>query len=252
MKWPHVTKKRPCVICGRPEPQHDSCWCSYSPDGSAAICAFIESPKQQKDGRYMHKTGDAKGGSVVRSNPEFDPKVDWKKLQKIYRSNLNGHLSSVAESLGVTCDSLDSLGMGWDGMACTFPMRNANGETVGIRRRFEDGKKKAVHGSREGLFFADLCDGMFVCEGPTDAASLLSIGIVPIGRPHCLGGASEIEIIAKSHRIDAVITDNDPPGTRGANALAKRIDVRVIHPPDEFKDVRAWINGGAKKDDIVR
>jgi len=84
-----------------------------------------------------------------------------KKVTPINWDNLNGKYGMTyffdADKLGKPFEcsrmSLNHLHCGWDGKkAFTFPMRNGNNEIIGIQRRFSDGKKIDVEGSRLGLF----------------------------------------------------------------------------------------------------
>jgi hypothetical protein len=54
-----------------------------------------------------------------------------------------------------------------------------------------------------------------------------------------------------------IIADNDEPGRDGAHRLARSLrlhsrDVRVVCPPSEFKDLRAWVKCGATRSDMER
>jgi putative DNA primase/helicase len=63
----------------------------------------------------------------------------------------------LADELGVSIDSLLRLGVGCrpgDGdRTYTFPVRNGKGEVVGINRRFINGSKCFVTGSKHGLYY---------------------------------------------------------------------------------------------------
>lgn len=246
--WKQVTKSKPCPVCSKPD------WCCFAPEGNAVMCMRVESSKQLSNGGFLHRTGESLGNAAYRmETPRFTTTTQWEKLQETYRNNLNGQLAVTAKELGVSEESLGALGIGWDGEAATFPMRNAAGQIVGIRRRWSNGKKKSVTGGREGIFIPDRwpTDAIYIVEGPTDAAALLTLGVSVIGRPHCLGGGVEIEAMACSRRVVAIIADNDAPGLRGANILAKRLNARVISPPEEIKDARQWLAKGMRRQDLA-
>ena len=175
---------------------------------------------------------------------------------------------TLADALGVSGDTLDRLRLGWhaDLGAWTFPMRDEAGRVVGIRTRTPAGDKRAVKGSRNGLFIPhDLPSGgtLWVVEGPTDAAALLDCGLAAIGRPSNNAGEDLIVEHVRRNPRDAVVivTDRDTnPRTAQATAdaadrLAARLvplvgDVRVVQPPPPFKDARAACNAGAAGDDF--
>ena len=58
----------------------------------------------------------------------------------------------LASELGLSVVSLQRLGVGWaqEYPAWTFPMADGQGDTLGIRLRFADGRKLSVKGGREG------------------------------------------------------------------------------------------------------
>ncbi|MCC7065385.1 MAG: hypothetical protein IT456_21435 [Planctomycetes bacterium] len=179
---------------------------------------------------------------------------DFSSLAKLWQRDLGPtRLSAFACSLGVTPDALYALGCGWNGRGCfSFPMHDQQRRVVGIRLRdARTGRKFAVKGSREGAFLHDgrEQDRLLVVEGPTDAAAALTLGFDALGRPSCTG-AVRITAALSHGRDVVVIADADPPGRRGANALASTLlptsrSVRVIEPPTPHKDLRAWLQAGA-------
>jgi phage/plasmid primase-like uncharacterized protein len=157
-------------------------------------------------------------------------------------------------------EPLVSLRVGWveECKASSWPMRDAKGRVIGIRLRCpKRAKKWAVTGSRAGLFIpADLaCTAgrLFVSEGPTDTAALLSIGLAVVGVPSA-GGAADLvaALVRERGPIEVIVmADADGPGRAGAESLAEVLlsvrPVRVVSPPDGFKDARNWIGRGADR-----
>ena len=174
--------------------------------------------------------------------------------------------TALANSLGVSADSLRQLRVGWSSehAAYTFPMCDAVGRVLGVRLRGSDGHKWSVRGGQEGLFLPRTGEtansGMLlVCEGPTDAAALIDLGFYTIGRPSCTGGVRLIVELVQSLRPDCVtiLADADAPGIRGANNLAVLLtayvpSVRVVIPPPGIKDARQWKRRGATHGDVLR
>jgi DNA primase len=161
-------------------------------------------------------------------------------------------LQALAYSLGLSGRSLQSLRVGWDGHAFTFPMFDDCGKIIGIRRRFPNGSKISVKGGRNGLFIpTDLTEAgpLLVCEGPTDTAAALGLGFAAIGRPNC-NSLVEMTVRAVRGRDEiVVVADNDAVGQMGADRLAGVLalccpHVRIVHPPDGVKDLRQWLNAG--------
>ena len=112
-------------------------------------------------------------------------------------------------------------------------MRAADGAVRGLRTRTPAGAKRAVRGSRDGLFLpADWADAppdrparLVIAEGPTDAAALLAWGFLAVVRK----GAENL----------------------AAGVLPVVPAVRVCEPPADVKDARAWFLAGATADDVA-
>jgi hypothetical protein len=265
-KMKRVTGKDPCPVCGKPD------WCLVAPDGSAAICPRIEegSVKKCGDAGYLHILRDRHNGHnrhrtsagkrrLLKSTPVAgDQTRSFGVSAEQYQQQLTqGNLSGLSRSLGVSVQSLKRLGTGWDGKAYTFPMSNDFGKIIGIRRRFPNGRKASVRGSQTGLFVpTDLpADGLLlICEGPTDTAAALDLGFAAVGRPNC---SSRIQMVARfvKGRPVVVVGDNDDAGRSGAEKLARMLalhcpGVKVIHPPQQCKDLRTWLRSGLGTDQL--
>jgi DNA primase len=154
---------------------------------------------------------------------------------------------------------LDALGCAWavGYNAWAFPMKDWLGNTIGIRLRDHTGHKWAVKGSRAGLFYGeDRTDGthrtdrIYVCEGPTDTAAGLSIGLSVVGRPSCLGCEVETDrLVRRKKAMEAVIvSDNDGPGYRGALKLSLMLSVPCVVWVPPAKDLRDFAALGGTKE----
>ncbi len=178
---------------------------------------------------------------------------DFGRLSGRYEAQLTrDRLCALADSLGLSAGSLQRLRLGWDGRAYTFPMSNACGETVGIRRRFPNGGKASVKGSKAGLFITlDSAGGgpILLCEGPTDTAAALDLGFRVVGRPNC-NSALKMTVAAVKDRTEVVVVaDNDPVGKAGAEKLGHALalhctNAKLVVPPTGVKDLRQWLNDG--------
>ncbi|MFC1794652.1 hypothetical protein ACFL3Q_13810 [Planctomycetota bacterium] len=263
-----VNRNNPCPVCGKPD------WCLTAPDNSAAICARIEegSIKKCREAGYLHilrnrhnrhngHKSSANWRRVLKSvSIGKEQSIDFGQLARRYQQHLRSEkLAALADSLGVSTQSLSRLGVGWDGEAYTFPMSNDFGNIIGIRRRFPNGRKVSVKGSKNGLFIPGKlsADGfLLVCEGITDTAAALYLGFSAIGRPNC---NSRIDLVLRYVRgRDVVIVgDNDYAGKAGAEKLAAKLalccsDVRIVYPPAPIKDLRAWLRAGLTAEDLNR
>lgn len=255
--WARVSKSSPCPICGKRD------WCCTSSDGYVALCMRNESERRLTNDAgefrgYIHQLKDDdrkhKPVQVVqRQTMDFGP------MAAQYARNLvPERLVAFADGLGLPPDALLRLGIGWTGSAFSFPMHNGAGKVIGIRLRdHRTGKKFAERGGREGVFVPlELGEGqVLIAEGPTDTAAGIACGYLTIGRPSCCGGTQHIAKMTHGRDV-VVIADADEPGRRGAAALASTLvptvaSVRIIEPPEGFKDLRAWVKAGATAKDIA-
>lgn len=254
-----VTRKTPCPICGRPD------WCGISEDGAIAICMRIASTHPAKNGGWVHKVADGRARYVppVARPPARPPLFSGQSLIKAWTAATSlTALYDLADVLGVSASSLADLGACWAALhdAWAFPMRDEHGGIIGIRLRSMTGRKWAVSGSREGLFYPvakNTNPVAVVCEGPTDTAAALTIGLNVVGRPSCLGGLELFRNFVRARGVTQliIITDNDDarrrpgggwwqPGQDGAAKLARHcgLPCRIVVPP--VKDVRDWVRAG--------
>lgn len=252
-----VKAGNPCPICKKTD------WCGVSADGVWAVCMRVEGGlKQCKNGGYLHRLKDSPPVPVRRMAPTLPPRrsllnmADYHAaLRKKWTPAL---LTEWAEKLNVWEYALDRLQPAWDSAAgaLAFPMRDGAGTVVGIRLRAEDGRKWAVGGSKEGLFYdpdLEVKRDLVVCEGPTDAAAAYSLDLDVVGRPSCASGVQVLIDLARRLRVRTVtiIADHDQtkvrpdggayhPGLDGAVKLIGELRrvARIVVPP--AKDMRAW------------
>lgn len=259
-----VTREKPCPICGKPD------WCLASQDGTACICARIESPKRVGEAGWLHKLSDTPAitrprHTVIRLQPDGPDLTD---LAAEYRGAVTTEaLGRLASHLGVSVESLKAFGVGWSRQhSCwSFPMTDpATGRICGIRLRRPNGFKFSVKGGRNGLFMpAELPESpplWLILEGASDALAAFTLGFsASIGRPSCTGGTAHIRHLVRHHKPAqvAIVADNDTPGTRGATALARELallcrDVRTICTPAPHKDLRSWLQAGGTAAELAQ
>lgn len=260
--YARASRRCPCPICGKPD------WCLVSRDDledpSSVICSRIESDRRWGAAGWFHrlrKTPFEPGfrARIVEGPPApLDP-AKLRELTSRFQDALGQReISAIVDELGVSEENLLRLGLGWTGSSWSFEMKDDEDRLIGIRLRRVAGGKLCVRGSRQGLFVPSGLSyhGLVLLpEGPSDTAALLDLDFEAVGRPSCNGGAKLVlRLVQRHHIADAVVVaDNDYVGRRGAQALAKRLRaicrrVRVLEPPPEHKDVRAWVNAGATRD----
>ena len=197
-----------------------------------------------------------------------EPDVYFAELASRCRASISpSQLRLTAEMLGLPPEPLERLGVGRkpDSDATTWPMYDANGFVIGIRLRCpKSGKKWAVKGSRNGLFVPAYPkqevagSRLFVCEGPTDTAAVISLGLAAVGVPSAGVGGDMLDQMIRS--LDpsgiVIVADDDQAGSDGAKRLAIHLadcaDVRIMNPPGGIKDVRDWVVQGADRSTFLR
>lgn len=260
-----VSRQHPCPICGKPD------WCGVSADGAVCVCMRVSDGalKRTPNGGHLHilkpsrgQRGDSPRTRVVRIQSR---QIDMSQLANRYAATVDsGEFARLAQGLSLSPSNLIRLGVGWaaEHHAWSFPMCQADGRVCGIRLRSRSGRKWAVRGSREGLFLPkglNCAQGLLIAEGPTDCAALLDLAFEVVGRPSCAGGLRQIVRLIRNTNPPAVavVADEDEPGQRGAESLARALlpyaaSVRVVYPPAGVKDARAWKVAGATHADILQ
>jgi hypothetical protein len=169
---------------------------------------------------------------------------------------------TLADKLGVHPAVFDRFHVGYDGRAFSFIMLGADGEIVGIRLRTLDGRKYAVKGGRNGLFVPtqhmNPLYPLIVTEGESDCMAAFQMGFQVVGIPG-IGQCQKLLadwMDGQGFREAVLFADNDPAGLAGANALAdylveRKINVRIICPPRQYKDFREWFNDRVKRIEVL-
>jgi hypothetical protein len=213
----------------------------------------VQSDKPAKSGGWMHRVEDVPRRYVPPPARWQPPAINAAKLMLEWRAATTATaLAEFAASLGVSAPSLVAVGAAWAApySAWAFPMCDGYGGVVGVRLRNERGKF-AVRGSRQGIFLADVPaqKTLFVCEGPTDTAAAVELGLFAVGRPNCCCGGPEIKVFARRMGCSrvVVISDNDKPGLDGARKVGGQLllPFAVYVPP--AKDLREFVRLGGTR-----
>lgn len=184
--------------------------------------------------------------------PAFDVAAWYGATRAAWRAD---KLNAWADQLGVSIHSIAHMGATTFGDMLCFPMHDGTGAMCGIRTRTPSGDKRAIAGSKAGVFLPTLHLDFdpVICEGPTDAAAAIDLGFEPIGRPSCRG--QEVHVVDTCKRFAyervTICADADGPGIEGAKILAQaltasRIGVRLV-TCGAHKDLRAWLRAGATR-----
>ena len=246
MSFTRVTKNQPCPICKRGD------WCRVFADGWVE-CMRVPSDKPATSGGWMHGQGLGQLRLTPRMYQPATPTINATKLMRDWLAATSATaLEAFASSLGLSSASVTVVGAAWAAAhsAWAFPMCDGHGNVVGIRLRNERGKF-AVRGSKQGIFLANIPTQttLFVCEGPTDTAAAIELGLFAVGRPNCCCGGAEIKVYARRHECSrvVVISDNDKPGLDGARKVGSELKLpfAIYVPP--AKDVREFVRLGGTR-----
>ena len=257
-----VGRRKPCPVCTK----HD--WCLVAKDGSAAICARIESEIPYGEAGWLHPLRDVprrrrRRAKTYHTSVMAGNGKAMANLAARYEGEVDlAHLRQLADGLELSVQSLRRESIGWARWAWSFPMFGADGRVCGIRLRSPEGQQRAVAGSRNGLFIPRnlrVDEMLLVAEGPTDTAALLDLSFTVIGRPSCSGGAKLVVAYVRATQPQRVVivADTDKVGRKGAYALAPRLravcpTVQVVNPERGAKDARAWVNAGATREEVLK
>lgn len=256
-----VSRSKPCPVCGKPD------WCVHVEGGTICPRTPEGSVRDLGSAGYLHVHGDRDRLRLQwsRTVPEQAQDVGDVADRYYLASNAASARTVLAARIGVGADALDRMRVGWNAAlsAWTFPMRDGRGRVVGIQQRFSStGDKRVVKGHSSGVFEPLHLDvrgeELVICEGASDAAAALTVGLAAIGRFSCSGTLEETVARVLRHRPGRVIVvaDNDEPGLRGAEQLLRRLDgiarAELRRPPQGIKDLRAWTQAGATAGDIMK
>lgn len=244
--WVDATRRFRCRICNHPD------WCSYNRKTHGWICMRVPNTHPTKNGGYWYPDGSNKPKWVPPPEPEV-PQIDAAKLMNDFQSNTTPvMLSRLAASLGVSTDSLTRTGCAYAAphKAWAWGMVSGEGKTIGIRLRAESGRKWSVPGSRTGLFVPiGRANTAWICEGPTDLAAALTLGLWGLGRPSCRGSVAHTQVTINRLNIQRaiLIADNDRPGIDGAMALARELQIPCASMLLPAKDMREFVRYGGNR-----
>jgi len=258
-----VSESHPCPICEKCD------WCLFADDGSAAICQRVESAKRCGEAGWLHRlTEPVRDPRPVLKSPTASPK-DWYEEAKHFAANLaDDRRSQLAAWLKLPVDALHSiplLGFNPSERCFTFPESNAACNVIGLNRRFKDGSKKAMSGSKRGLTlptgWQEKPGPVCGVEGPTDTAAMIAAGLSCVGRPSNSGGVALLADLLRdipADRAIVIIGENDRkdggewPGRDGALSVARELAARLRRPilwtlpPADAKDVRDWLTAESR------
>ena len=175
-----------------------------------------------------------------------NPPRDFESFVRKFRATPAQLVDFSVQVPGTVPDAWYRLRVGQYRGAIAAPMFDSDGRIIGIRLRWPNGEKRSIRGSQGGLF---LPHGLIpqkplaICEGLTDTAACLSLGIDAVGIPSATAGKElAIDAVKQLRPVRVVlVADNDQPGRESVSALAHELwlftSVRILVPWE--KDLRA-------------
>jgi len=253
----------------------------YSEDGEVAICVRTPEGAVKNTGNgWLHILKEKFVPKKTVSIKKQIITINWHLLNDAYMENLAGfydpgipylpaHVKDLCNKWGVGAGALQAMQIGWSGICFTFPVRDAEEKPIGLQRLYPDNSKRLDKHSQAGIFIPKLnwekLDTLFICEGLSDTATALDMGLMAIGRLSCGTGRDHIiKFCARKKPSQIVIvSDNDEPGIAGVKALGLWIsqgyrmftipmpDLKVVVPPEGVKDLRAWRAEGLDLEELM-
>ena len=266
-EWNRVSPKNPCKICGKPD------WGLLSSDKTAAICPRTTSDKYIDGSGYLHILDKNRNALQFRKTRTQASRTQLPEHNGVMELLMRGYVKEATDrfvmdaskTFRVAPKTLRDMEIGWSVTknAVAFPMKRLGNRLLGIRFRTPRGSKFAAKGSKQGLFIPNTFhrkQGIVVCEGPTDTASMLDLGFNAIGRPSCNSGSMLIAELAKDMPV-ALLVDNDSAGKDASTKLSdhlksnrpklSRDKVRLVECGG-YKDAREWKDSGATREEILK
>lgn len=272
-QWIEVTRSRPCPICA-----HKG-WCRISANGTSVHCHRAESNRPwggPTGGGWLHELN---GQQIVSPPPKRKPPPvmrNWlAEARRCYQAKAAVEMRAwLCKQLSIPIETLEvfRVGWGWDEYRncdfSTWPERDCRYRIVGIARRYRDGTKRTMRGSRRGLYYVPDWDSkreIIIPEGGSDTAWLWTFGLSAIGRPSNVGHTYLPQLL-RNHRKKRIVVlgenDRKPdagcrdgckccalcwPGRYGAltvaQALADALGITVEWAlPDGVKDARGLVS----------
>uniref|UniRef100_A0A6H1ZYF7 Primase n=1 Tax=viral metagenome TaxID=1070528 RepID=A0A6H1ZYF7_9ZZZZ len=202
---------------------------------------------------------------VVYKNDRHNLHTRWEQFNKSCYDNLQNYpllKLGLAKELNISTESLDEWLVGFDGTSITIPMFREDlpeygreGGCCGVQRRFPDGAKRCMTGSRLGLMYPyNYPDSyyIFICEGFSDGINVWDLGFSAMSRPHChyIDGIKEMlcDVLEGIEQV-IIIPDNDVVGKEGAEKLYNilKYDYEcLVFSFDGAKDIRQYIQEKGK------
>lgn len=277
--WCMVTSDLSMVLCNRSDGKRNSNINSYkyiktcAAGGQLFIHKSIAESKEYKDAPEKFEP-------IIKEKPPLDFDL-WRFCNSCYWDTAGDEkIESLAEKLNVDSQVLYYFGIGYyrddwqfdaasgnggtiygldtresgDIGSYTIPLFDWQNKVIGVRLRVDDGRRCGFAGGKNGIIRPSTVkidsSPLYICEGESDVAVALDMGLNVIGRPGCNAAVPYIkQFVKRSYRDVIIISDADDPGVKGAKSLAAEIQdccksVKVIMPKRADNDLRGARDSG--------
>lgn len=200
--------------------------------------------------------------SVLRDKPRAVEKSITDRYE-LLRVEQDKQFDARVANLGVSPESWKALGAVWSDKknAWMLPFRDEAFAIVGFQFRAPSGFKWTMEGSHLGLFIprAKVEDEVYIAEGASDCAALLTLGVYAIARPAAFACHEMLKAFIEQQKIKraVIVADFDPqwqkerkriasPGVESALKLRLRLscETKIVVPPNGAKDIREALRAG--------
>jgi len=268
--WTRVTSRRLCEFCERDR------YCCYTDDG-AVLCWRTDEPpggwylvKGTDTGNVFRRSGDTRAVPTEPARPKERVGLPpgSSRMTTVFVRSLRGltpeRTEELARSLRLPVQAIDDFAVGNLGYcerrgAYVIAETSAAGEIIGTQYRWLDGTKRAL-GKRGIMGVRNLTRSgpLYVCEGFSDGVAACALGFKNVlALPSAGVGVEHMrQLLRWEHYSEVVIfADPKPQEQNAARRTKERLQdlapVTVITPPGG-KDLRAWVNEGATREDVER
>lgn len=210
-----------CPVCGKRD------WCLLREDGRATICPRTESPWRAGEAGWWHPVEGVPPPPKPLPEQQLET-PNWPVLQRLFQERITPRqIYRLSQQLGVTVWSLRQLGIGWTGDAYSFPIYDAGRGIIGVQRRYLDGAKRTMRGSKiTGVHWPeDLEYGsdLYITEGASDLAAVLDCRLCGLARLSCFCGTAVAVSVCCGLRTCVISDRGNVFERRGAAKLVEAL-----------------------------
>jgi hypothetical protein len=225
----------------------------------------LQFSKRRPQGVLSFYAGDEDTNAPV-SEPTDEDCAEWTRLLKAWPIPPYA-LNQLAAHLDLPREALLPLEVGYNednlfGPCWIFPERDDSRRIVGLMRRYDNGRKSALLGSVRGLTIPSYDQKpppgpVYLVEGASDVAALVSEGAFAIGRSSASGNPAEqlwlTRLLGRHPGREIIVVgerEESGAGQRGAEKLAAHLHDKLHRlvswalPRKGFKDSREQVVAG--------